>query len=64
MVCPLERADIVSLATDSFGAIVMFNYPVLECLVAFAIIFSIGFLLAKNDRRGEAVTPKDKVARI
>jgi len=40
----------------------MYNYPVLECLVAFAIVFAIGFLFADSDRRGQTVTPKGRVA--
>jgi len=28
----------------------MYNYPVLECLVAFAIVFLIGFLCGKSKR--------------
>jgi hypothetical protein len=40
----------------------MFNYPVLECLVAFAIVFAIGFLLAKSNRNdGAAALPKGVV---
>ena len=27
----------------------MYNYPVLECLVAFAIVFSIGYLVADSN---------------
>ena len=27
----------------------MYNYPVFECLVAFAAVFLIGFVLAKSD---------------
>jgi hypothetical protein len=45
------------------GAIVMYNYPVLECLVAFSIVFSIGFLVADSDRRGNAVPPKREETR-
>jgi len=41
----------------------MYNYPVLECLVAFAIVFSIGYLVADSNVREEAVTPKNEVAR-
>ena len=62
MVCPLERADVVSLATVSIGAVVMFNFPVLECLVSFAIVFAIGFLLAKSNRNdGAAALPNGVV---
>ncbi len=41
----------------------MYNYPVLECLIAFAIVFSIGFFSADNGRRGETAAPKLGVAR-
>lgn len=41
----------------------MYNYPVLECLVAFAIVFSIGYLVADSNDREEAVAPKSEVAR-
>lgn len=40
----------------------MYNYPVLECLVAFAIVFSIGFLFAYCARRRETATPKGGLA--
>jgi hypothetical protein len=43
---------------DPLGAIVMFNYPVLECLVAFATMFLIGFLCAKFSRDGRAHTAR------
>jgi len=62
VVCPLERADAVSLTTDSMGAIVMYNYPVFECLVAFAIVFSIGFLFAKCNRSDDAMASPNGVA--
>jgi hypothetical protein len=45
------------------GEIVMFNYPVLECLVAFAIVFSIGYLVADRNGREETVAPKNEVTR-
>jgi len=41
----------------------MYNYPVLECLVAFAIVFSIGYLVADGNGREETVAPKVGVAR-
>jgi hypothetical protein len=41
----------------------MYNYPVIECLVAFAIVFSIGYLVADSNGREETVTPKNEVAR-
>jgi hypothetical protein len=51
------------------GEIVMYNYPVLECLVAFTIVFSIGYVVAdsngsngSNGRKGAAV-PGNEVAR-
>jgi hypothetical protein len=40
----------------------MYNYPVIECLIAFAIVFAIGFLLAKSNRNdGAAALPKGVV---
>ena len=36
----------------------MYSYPVLECPVAFAIVFSIGFLVADSDRGAKAAAPK------
>lgn len=42
----------------------MYNYPVLECLLAFAIVFSIGFLLAKSNHNGDAVALPNGVAHI
>lgn len=45
------------------GAIEMYNYPVLECLVAFAIVFSIGYLVADSNSREETLAPKNEVAR-
>ena len=41
----------------------MYNYPVLECLVAFAIVFSIGYLVADSNSREETLAPKNEVAR-
>lgn len=41
----------------------MFNYPVLECLVAFAIVFSIGYLVADSKSRDETAAPKNEVVR-
>jgi len=41
----------------------MYNYPVIECLVAFAIVFSIGFLVADSNRGAKAAVPKGGVAR-
>lgn len=46
------------------GEIVMFNYPVLECLVAFAIVFSIGYLVGARNGRQDTVGPNNEVARI
>lgn len=40
----------------------MYNYLVLECLVAFAIVFSLGYLFAYCARRRETVTPKGGLA--
>lgn len=41
----------------------MYSYPVLECLIAFAIVFSIGFLLAKSGHKGDAMASQKGVAR-
>lgn len=41
----------------------MYNYPVIECLVAFAIVFSIGYLVADSNNREETVASKSEVAR-
>jgi len=41
----------------------MYNYPVLKCLVAFAIVFSIGYLVADSNGRELTVTPKNEVTR-
>lgn len=54
---------VVSLATVLMGEIVMYNYPVLECLVAFAIVFSIGYVVADNNARKAIVVPGKGVAR-
>jgi len=40
----------------------MFNYPVLECLVAFAIVFSIGYLVADGNGKNVTVVPGNEVA--
>lgn len=45
------------------GDTAMYNYPVLECLVAFAIVFSIGYLVADSNGRVEGLVPKNEVAR-
>ena len=45
------------------GEIMMYNYPALECLVAFAIVFSIGFLVADSNRGAKAAVPKGGVTR-
>jgi hypothetical protein len=39
------------------------HYPVLECLVAFVIVFLFGFLFARANRRGSAVAHPQEVAR-
>jgi len=44
-ISPLEKAGL-SASQPLHGEIVMYNYPVLECLVAFAIVFLIGYLVA------------------
>ncbi len=41
----------------------MFNYPVLECLVAFAILFLIGYVVADCNGRKGPVAPGNEVAR-
>ena len=41
----------------------MYNYPVIECLVAFAIVFSIGYLVADKGDRKATVAIGKKVAR-
>ena len=58
-----ETADFVGPATHPVENIAMYNYPVLECLVAFAIVFSIGYLVADSNGREETVAPKNEVAR-
>jgi len=45
------------------GEIVMYNYPVLECLVAFAIVFSIGYVVADSSGRNVTVAQGKGVAR-
>jgi hypothetical protein len=42
----------------------MYNYPVLECLVAFAIVFSIGYVVADSNGREETAAPKNDAVRI
>jgi len=41
----------------------MYNYPVLECLVTFAIVFLIGYLFAKSKGQSSAVSAQQGVAR-
>lgn len=41
----------------------MHSYPVFECLVAFAIVFSIGYVAADNNAKKVAVVPGNEVAR-
>ena len=41
----------------------MYNYPVLECLVAFAIVFSIGYLVGNSGGRKVTVALGNGVAR-
>ena len=52
----------ISLSANSMGAIAMYNYQVLECRVAFAIVLSIGFLVDDSDRRTDAAAPKREMA--
>jgi len=40
----------------------MYNYPVLECLAAFAIVFLIGFLFAKSKVSSGIMAPQKAVA--
>ncbi len=40
----------------------MYSYPVLECLVAFAIVFSIGYLVGDSGGRKVTVAPSNRVA--
>ncbi len=40
----------------------MYSYPVFECLVAFVIVFLIGFMVAKNKHSGSAGAPKQDEA--
>ncbi len=39
------------------------HYPVLECLVAFAIVFLIGYLFAKSKGNSGAVSAQQAVVR-
>ena len=41
----------------------MYNYPVLECLVAFAIVFAIGYVVANSNACEETGAPKNEVVR-
>lgn len=41
----------------------MYNYPVLECLAAFAIVFSIGYVVGNGGGRKPTVTLGSGVAR-
>ena len=41
----------------------MYNYPVLECLVTFAVVFLIGYLFAKSKGSGSAVSTQQGVVR-
>lgn len=41
----------------------MYNYPVIECLFAFAIVFSIGYVVADSNGRTATVVPGKGVAR-
>lgn len=40
----------------------MYKYPVLECLVAFAIVFSIGYLAGGSRRKESTTTPGNEAA--
>ena len=39
------------------------HYPVLECLVAFAVVFLFGFLFARSNRSSDTVAKQHGVAR-
>ena len=41
----------------------MHNYPIIECLVAFAIVFSIGYMVADSNGRKGMPLPRNEVAR-
>jgi len=41
----------------------MYNYPVLECLVAFAVVFLIGYLAGDSGGRKVILAPTNRVAR-
>jgi len=60
-VCSCAKADVVGLPTLSLENIVISHYPVLECLVAFAIVFLIGFLSAKSNGSNTASTQQGAV---
>jgi len=40
----------------------MYNYPVLECLVAFAIVFSIGYLVADSNGNKATIVPENEAS--
>lgn len=40
----------------------MFNYPVLECLVAFAIVFSSGYVVADSNGNNAILVPGNDAA--
>jgi hypothetical protein len=49
-------------ATYSVEITLMYNYPALECLVAFAIVFLIGYLVGNSGGRQVTATPGTGVA--
>ena len=48
--CSLASADFTISAIRPLELIVIFNYPVIECLVAFSVVFLIGFICGKRGR--------------
>ena len=59
----LSRMSCFRPHSHFMGEIVMYNYPVLECLVAFAIVFSIGYVVADSSGRKVTVAQGKGVAR-
>ena len=59
----LAQGPILSPCCYPLEIALMYTYPVLECLVAFAIVFSIGFLVADSNRGAKAAVPKGGVTR-
>lgn len=53
----LSNKQIFQSHSHFMGEIVMYNYPVLECLVAFAIVFLIGYLVADSGGKKATTAP-------